>query len=122
MQNKLIAGDSFDKFSSGLFQENLSSVYVNDNGEIEGCLLISDQGDQEGFTIEYANTEGCKDITALFQMFKYSTNQILDHYSTDDLSGYALAVNADTADMIKIAFPHAKVTDHCSVFVYMRNS
>lgn len=118
----MINSDSYDKFCSGDFQVDLSSLYVNGDGDIEACLLISDQGAQEGFTVEYANTRDCKDKIALLQMFKFSADKILDFYSDDSLSGYALAVNDVTSQIIQKAFPHSRVIDHCSVFVNLLGS
>lgn len=115
--NKLVNSEAYDKLTTGEFDGRMSALYVNDNGEIEGCFLISDQGMNEGFTIEYANTEGCMDKTALFQMIKFSCEMILSYYTSDSLSGYALAMNPDVGTMIKKGFRHAKVADRCAVFV-----
>ena len=108
---------AYDKFRMGGFHEELSSVYLNENGEITACLLISDQGQTEGFTVEYANSEGCADKTGLMQLFKYASDKLLNYYTSDAISGYALAINDVAGSIIKKAFRHARVIDRCSVYV-----
>ena len=115
--NRLKESESYDHFMDGGFQEDLSTVYVDEKGAIRACLLIRDMGPEEGFSIEYVNSEGCDDKTAFFQLLKQSAQNILNYYTREDLSGYVLAMNDTTEGLVRRIIPEASVEDRCTSYV-----
>ena len=117
--NQLIKKEEYDKFFESDYDTGSSSVYLNEDGDITACLLMRDLGPKEGFYVDYVNTSGCKDKTALIQLFKYTISKIRNYYDIETAYGYALDINNVTGTIIKKIFPGSEVIDHCNVYVHL---
>ncbi len=115
--NTLIQNGAYDHFLTGNYDPELSSLYIDESGEIAGCLLVSDFGQEKGFSVEYVNTEGCRDRMALVRMLKRSADAALAYYRNPDVSGYVLTMNEVSDKIIRELFPKAEPIDHCSTYV-----
>ncbi len=117
--NELIQKGAYDHFLTGSFDPELSSLYVDESGEIEGCLLVSDMGQDQGFSVEYVNTEGCRDRFALLRMLRRSADAAFAYYTNPEVMGYILTMNEVSDKITRELFPKAEAIDHCTTYVRM---
>lgn len=119
--NKLIQRDRFEHFMDGDYEGELSALCISEDREIEGCLLVSDLGMKEGFSIAYANTDDCGDKLALMKMIRFTLDEALAHY---DIKGenpmiYVTAMNDISDSITHKLFPDAEIYDHCKTYVWV---